>query len=98
MLEAHPDVRHAVAVGEPDEVMGERVAAFVEATPTFDLDAARAWFAARGVARFKTPERVVVVDALAAAPDGQARPDGAARPPRAMSLSPPRVTCRRPSS
>ena len=31
MLEAHPDVRQAVVVGDPDELMGERVAAFVEA-------------------------------------------------------------------
>jgi acyl-CoA synthetase (AMP-forming)/AMP-acid ligase II len=64
VLEAHPAVRHAVALGEPDELMGERVVAFVEAPPTFDLDACRAWFADRGVARFKTPERVVTVDAL----------------------------------
>jgi len=75
VLEAHPQVRHAVAVGEPDELMGERVAAFVEASPTFDLDAARDWFAARGVARFKTPERVVVVDRLPLLPSG--KPDRA---------------------
>ncbi len=64
ILEAHPDVRHAVAVGETDPLMGERVVAFVEGSSAFDLDACRAWFAERGVARFKTPERVVVVDAL----------------------------------
>ena len=29
-LEAHPAIRHAVAVGYPDPLMGERVAAFVE--------------------------------------------------------------------
>jgi cyclohexanecarboxylate-CoA ligase len=63
-LEAHPDVRHAVAVGYPDPLMGERVAAFVVGAPTFDVDAARAWFESRGVARYKTPERVIVVDAL----------------------------------
>ena len=47
-LEAHPDVRHAVAVAVPDPAVGERVAAFVEATAPFDLDACRAWFAERG--------------------------------------------------
>ena len=76
ILEAHPDVRHAVAVGEPDPLMGERVVAFVEGAPGFDLDACRAWFAARGVARFKTPERVVTVDALPLLPTG--KPDRAA--------------------
>jgi acyl-CoA synthetase (AMP-forming)/AMP-acid ligase II len=63
-LEAHADVREAVVVGVPDDLMGERVAAFVIGAPSFDLDAARAWFAARGVARFKTPERVIVVDEI----------------------------------
>ena len=70
-LEAHPDVHQAVVVGYPDALMGERVAAFVVGAPSFDVEAARAWFAARGVARFKTPERVVVVDALPTLPTGK---------------------------
>ncbi|MGI0129283.1 MAG: class I adenylate-forming enzyme family protein, partial [Thermoplasmata archaeon] len=53
VLEAHPAVRQAAAVAYPDPVMGERVAAFVVAPESFDLEAARAWFAERGVARFK---------------------------------------------
>jgi cyclohexanecarboxylate-CoA ligase len=76
VLEAHPDVRHAVAVGEADPVMGERVVAFVESGAGFDLAACRDWFAQRGVARFKAPERVVVVDALPLLPTG--KPDRAA--------------------
>src|SRR5207247_11318194 len=64
VLEAHPAVRQAVAVGEPDERLGARVAAFVVTSAPFDLDACRAWFAERGVTRFKTPERVIVVDNL----------------------------------
>jgi cyclohexanecarboxylate-CoA ligase len=64
VLEAHPDVRHAVAVGEPDSLMGERVVAFVQVSAPFDLEACRAWFAGQGVARFKTPERVVVLAEL----------------------------------
>ena len=64
VLEAHPAVRQAVVVGYPDEVLGERVAAFVVADGSFDLEATRSWFAQRGVTRFKTPERVVQVDAL----------------------------------
>jgi len=64
VLEAHPAVRQAVAVGQPDEVMGERVCAFVVADGPFDVEACRAWFAEQGVARFKTPERVVEVAEL----------------------------------
>jgi len=64
VLEAHPDVRHAVAVAVADPEVGERVAAFVEATRPFDLAACRDWFSARGVTRFKTPEMVIQLDAL----------------------------------
>lgn len=65
VLERHPAVAHAAAVGYPDRLMGERVCAFVVATESdFDLDACRAWFETQGVARFKTPEQVVVVHAL----------------------------------
>ena len=74
-LEAHADVHQAVAVGYPDPLMGERVAAFVTGAATFDVSAARAWFAERGIARFKTPERVIVVDAFPMLPTGKADRD-----------------------
>jgi len=71
VLEAHPHVRHAVAVGEPDALMGERVVAFVQTSAPFDLEACRVWFAGRGIAKFKTPERVVVLDELPLMPTGK---------------------------
>ena len=37
----------------------------------FDLDACRAWFADQGVAKFKTPERIVRVDELPVLPSGK---------------------------
>ncbi|HET9728595.1 MAG TPA: AMP-binding protein [Acidimicrobiia bacterium] len=64
VLEAHPSVQHAVAIGEPDELMGERVCAFVVADATFDLATCRSWFEERGIARYKTPERIVLVNEL----------------------------------
>lgn len=63
-LEAHPAVLQAAAVAEPDERLGERVAAFVVAPGGFDLAACRAWFVQRGAARFITPERIEVVEEL----------------------------------
>jgi acyl-CoA synthetase (AMP-forming)/AMP-acid ligase II len=85
VLEAHPAVRHAVAVPMPDEAVGERVAAFVESDGPFDLDACRAWFAERGVTRFKTPEVVVRVDALPVLAAG--KPDRAALRARAGAMA-----------
>ena len=64
VLDAHPSVRQAVVVGYPDERLGERVCAFVIADAPFDLDVCGAWFAERGVAKFKTPERVVQLGTL----------------------------------
>ena len=81
VLEAHPDVQAAVAVGFPDDRMGERVCAFVVAAVPFDLDACRAWFAQQGVARFKTPEKVVQLDELPVLAAG--KPDRAALQRRA---------------
>jgi cyclohexanecarboxylate-CoA ligase len=71
-LEAHPDVRHAVAVGYPDALMGERVAAFVESTAPFDLEECRRWFTGRGMATFKTPEKIVRLERLPLLGSGKA--------------------------
>jgi cyclohexanecarboxylate-CoA ligase len=81
VLEAHPSVRQAVAVGYPDDRLGERVCAFVVASGAFDLDACRTWFDQQGVARYKTPERVVRVDELPLLAAG--KPDRAALKARA---------------
>jgi acyl-CoA synthetase (AMP-forming)/AMP-acid ligase II len=74
-LESHPAVRQAVAVGYPDPLMGERVAAFVVTTESFDLTACRDWFAHQGIAKYKTPERVERLDALPLL--GSGKPDRA---------------------
>jgi len=82
-LEAHPDITQAVAVGYPDPVVGERVCAFVVSRQPFDLAACRAWFEHEGVARFKTPERIVRVDELPLLSAG--KPDRAALRDRAAA-------------
>jgi cyclohexanecarboxylate-CoA ligase len=85
VLEAHPAVRQAVAVGVPDERLGERLAAFVVVSRPFDLDACRAWFADQGVARYKTPERIVVLERLPTLPAGKPDRSALAR----MAAAPP---------
>jgi cyclohexanecarboxylate-CoA ligase len=71
VLEAHPSVRHAVVVGEPDDRLGERVVAVVEADATFDLPECRRWFADQGQTKFTWPERVEVVDRIPVLPAGK---------------------------
>ncbi|MGO9342776.1 MAG: class I adenylate-forming enzyme family protein [Acidimicrobiales bacterium] len=76
VLEAHPSVRNAVAVPVADPRVGERVAAIVVTTGTFDLEECRTWFAERGVTRFKTPELVIGIDSIPTLAAG--KPDRAA--------------------
>jgi acyl-CoA synthetase (AMP-forming)/AMP-acid ligase II len=64
VLEAHPAISQAVAVGYPDERLGQRVCAYVVADESFDLAACQAWMASQGVTRFKWPERVEQVESL----------------------------------
>jgi cyclohexanecarboxylate-CoA ligase len=86
VLEAHPDVVQAVAVGVPDARLGERVCAFIVARRPFDLEACRSWFEHEGIARYKTPERVVRLDELPLLSAGKA--DRAALRARAAATAP----------
>lgn len=66
LIAGMPQVAEAATVGVPDEVLGERIAVAVVpaagATPT--LSDVSEWLAGRGVAIFKRPERLVLVDRL----------------------------------
>ena len=86
VLEAHPAVRQAVAVGRPDDRLGERVVAFVVTSAPFDLAECRAWFAAHGVTKFKWPEEIVSLDAVPTMAAG--KPDRAALEARARASPP----------
>jgi long-chain acyl-CoA synthetase len=60
-----PGVAASAVVGVPDERLGERVAALVEPAPgvELDLDALREHLVAN-LAKYKVPERIVVVEAF----------------------------------
>ncbi|HUY29288.1 MAG TPA: AMP-binding protein [Candidatus Binataceae bacterium] len=63
---AHPAVTAAAVVGMPDARMGEKACAFVTLAPgaMLSLEALCAFLAERGLARFKLPERVEVIEAM----------------------------------
>lgn len=66
VLTAHPAVAEAAAIGSPDEKYGERVCAFVVVNPgyEFDLPQVADHFQKCGLARQKTPERIIAVREL----------------------------------
>ncbi|WP_082958332.1 class I adenylate-forming enzyme family protein [Mycobacterium alsense] len=66
VVSSHPAVAEAAALGAPDRRYGERVCVFVVVKPgqRFDVAEAADHFQRCGLARQKTPERVVIVDEL----------------------------------
>ena len=66
LLEAHPKLSEAAVFGIPDEIMGERiwVAAVPEAGETITLEEIVAFLLEQEVAKFKLPERLVLMEAL----------------------------------
>jgi cyclohexanecarboxylate-CoA ligase len=77
VLERHPHVRQCAVVGVADDLMGERACAFVvtDTDVDFDVDECVRWCAAEGLARYKTPEHLFVIDALPVLASG--KPDRA---------------------
>jgi acyl-CoA synthetase (AMP-forming)/AMP-acid ligase II len=66
LLFHHPDIAEAAVVAAPDPRMGEIVCAVVIARPgrTLTLEGVREHFSSIGVARQKTPERLILLDAF----------------------------------
>lgn len=75
VLLAHPAVRDAVVVAEPDPVYGQRAVAYLvpSAPGTSDLEASLRVHASARLARFKVPSRFVVVQDLPRTRTGKVR-------------------------
>ena len=73
-VKQHPDVADVVVVGVPDERFGEAVTAVVALAPGRTTDEGEIAGAVErsGLARFKRPKHVVVVDAVPRGPNGKA--------------------------
>lgn len=77
LLLEHPAIVDVSVVGYPDERLGERVCAVIvarEGRPVA-LEQLTAHLLARGIAKFKLPERLMPVDALPLNPNGKVRKD-----------------------
>jgi len=72
VVQRHPMVGQVVVIGLPDEDWGEAVTAFVVPAPgDFDPDAVLA-FAKEELAKYKTPKRVIQIDAVPVTAYGKA--------------------------
>jgi acyl-CoA synthetase (AMP-forming)/AMP-acid ligase II len=73
LLAHHPKVVETAVFGQPDEILGERVcvAAVPKPGQTLTLDDIKEFLKDRGVAIFKWPERLIIMDALPRNPLGK---------------------------
>ncbi len=73
LIASHPAVAEVAVIGDPDDVLGERLAAVVALRPGASLDLAEltAYLRDQQVAHYKIPERLAVVDALPRNPVGK---------------------------
>ncbi|MEZ0073831.1 class I adenylate-forming enzyme family protein [Planotetraspora sp. GP83] len=66
LISGHPAVTEVAIVGYPDEVLGEKVCAFVVPVPgqAVDMEGIATYLRETGIASYKLPERVETIEAL----------------------------------
>lgn len=66
LILGHPNVTNAAVVAMPDPVLGERICAYVipRAGAPVTVEELRAFLGGKGIAKFKLPERLEVVDSF----------------------------------
>ena len=72
-IAAHPDVVGVAVIGWPDERLGERICAVVQANAPLDLEQVIAFCADRGLSRRYWPERLELVDGFPRTAAGKIR-------------------------
>ncbi len=72
-IAAHPDVAGVAVIGWPDERLGERICAVVQANAPLDLEQVIAFCADRGLSRRYWPERLELVDGFPRTASGKIR-------------------------
>lgn len=71
LITGHPDVAEVAVVGYPDPVLGERVCAIVVQKGEVSLESLVDFLRGKGIASYKLPERLQVVEALPRNPLGK---------------------------
>jgi acyl-CoA synthetase len=76
ILIEHPEIRDVSVVSMPDDRLGEKACAYVvleKGIQGLGLEEIRAFFSNRNVAKYKTPERIEIVNCLPRTPTGKVK-------------------------
>ena len=68
LLDAHPKIGQSAIVPMPDDVLGERACLFATVSSEVTLEELCDYLLARGIAKNKLPEKLVIVDAMPMTP------------------------------
>lgn len=70
MLDGHPDIEQAAIVPVPDQALGERACCFAVPKPNsqLTLEGICRYLTAQGIAKFKLPERLEIIDQMPLTP------------------------------
>ncbi|MEU7748165.1 class I adenylate-forming enzyme family protein [Nonomuraea sp. NPDC049158] len=71
LLAGHPSVAEAAVAGYPDDVLGEKVCAVVVPKGEIDLESVVSFLRDQGIASYKLPERLEIVETLPRNPVGK---------------------------
>ncbi len=73
ILYRHPKVVNAAVVGMPDAKLGEKCCAYLEVKPgeSLAIEEVQAFMAKEGVAKYKWPERIEIINQLPRTPTGK---------------------------
>ncbi len=69
----HPDVLAVAVMGAPDDRLGERICAVVQAKRQLDLDEVTQWCEREGLPKRQWPERLILVDSVPRTAAGKIR-------------------------
>ncbi len=66
VLSSHPQIAEAAVASYPDDIMGEKICAFVvpSAGQSLSLEDLKSYFESQNIAKFKWPEKIKIMEAL----------------------------------
>lgn len=67
----HPAIQHCAVIGQADTYLGEKILAIVDVNAPLELSAVKEFLHTQGLAHFKHPDALVIIDSMPLTPAGK---------------------------